>query len=80
MGLIGLEFNSGETKISAMPPTIASNRFPNKPEPPGRAQDCGSFNGLGRLRRRNNGYPRGRRRALILRAAEAENRNENDSQ
>ncbi len=32
MGLIRLEFNSGETKITAMPTTIASSRLANKPK------------------------------------------------
>jgi hypothetical protein len=32
MDLIRLEFNQGKTKIIAMPPMIASSRFPNKPK------------------------------------------------
>ena len=32
MGLIRLEFDSGKTKITAMPTIIASSRFPNKPK------------------------------------------------
>jgi integron integrase len=32
MDLIRLEFNSGKTKIIAMPPIVASSRFPNKPK------------------------------------------------
>jgi integron integrase len=32
MGLIRLEFDSGETKITAMPTIIASSRSPNKPK------------------------------------------------
>jgi hypothetical protein len=36
MDLIRLEFNSGKTKITAMPTTIASSRFTNKPELLGR--------------------------------------------
>jgi len=42
MGLIRLELNSGETKISAVPTTIASSRFPDKPKLLGRAQDVES--------------------------------------
>jgi hypothetical protein len=30
--LTKIEFNSGKTKIIAMPPIIASSRFPNKPK------------------------------------------------
>ena len=32
MGLIRLEFDSGKTKITAMPTIIASSGFPNKPK------------------------------------------------
>src|SRR6266498_4913118 len=80
MGLIPLEFDSGKTKLIAMPPIIASSRFPDKPKLLDRAQDGESLECLSGLRRRSNGYSWRRRRTLVLRAAKAEDRPENDSQ